>query len=93
MEVLAEGPSKSDITRQSGRTDDNRIVNFVGEPKPARMAKVLITHTKSFYLEGVEKNIEVAKTMELTPMMKQYLQIHEEVPDAIFIFRRATFTR
>ena len=55
VEVLAEGPSKSDITRQSGRTDDNRIVNFVGEAKAGEMAKVSITHTKSFYLEGVEK--------------------------------------
>ncbi len=55
VEVLAEGPSKNDITRQSGRTDDNRIVNFVGEAKAGEMAKVLITHTKSFYLEGVEK--------------------------------------
>lgn len=29
--------------------------------------------------------------MELTPMMKQYLQIHEEVPDAILFFRLGDF--
>ncbi len=54
VEVLVEGHSKSDITRQSGRTNDNRIVNFVGSAQAGSFANVQITNTKSFYLEGME---------------------------------------
>ena len=31
--VLVEGQSKKDKTELAGRTDNNRIVNFIGDPR------------------------------------------------------------
>lgn len=52
--VLIEGKSKTDLNKLSGRTTDNRLVNFVGSSKDGEIVSVLITNTRSFYLEGIQ---------------------------------------
>jgi len=54
VDVLIEGKSKTDINKLSGRTIDNRLVNFLGESKEGEIVKVLVTKTRSFYLEGIQ---------------------------------------
>ncbi len=54
VEVLAEGPSKRDPRRQTGRTDTHRIVNFeAGRDFRGRFARVEITGATALALSGV----------------------------------------
>lgn len=53
VSVLVEGNSKNDETKLSGRTDNGKLVNFVGNKDSiAQIVKVKITNPKSFSLEG-----------------------------------------
>lgn len=52
--VLIEGKSKTDLNKLSGRTTDNRLVNFAGSSEDGEIVSVLITNTRSFYLEGIQ---------------------------------------
>jgi tRNA-2-methylthio-N6-dimethylallyladenosine synthase len=55
LEVLVEGPSRTDPTRVRGRTRHNRAVNFDGLAAPGELTEVGITDTTSHSLDGVEK--------------------------------------
>ncbi len=51
--VLVEGPSKKDPNEVAGRTDNNRIVNFVGNPRLInQFVDVRITQSLSHSLRG-----------------------------------------
>ena len=51
--VLVEGPSKKDETELAGRTDNNRVVNFIGNPRLThRFADVRITSAMPHSLRG-----------------------------------------
>ncbi len=51
--ILVEGASKRDATELMGRTECNRVVNFVGQPRLiGQMANVNITETRTFTLRG-----------------------------------------
>jgi len=51
--VLVEGASKRDATELMGRTECNRVVNFVGQARLiGQMADVKITETRTFTLRG-----------------------------------------
>ena len=51
--ILVEGTSKRDTTELMGRTECNRVVNFVGQPRLiGQMVDVNITETRSFTLRG-----------------------------------------
>src|SRR5690606_30604632 len=51
--VLVEKPSRRDANELSGRTENNRIVNFVGQPRLiGQMLDVRITHTMTNSLKG-----------------------------------------
>ncbi len=51
--LLVEGPSKRDSTELMGRTECNRVVNFVGQPRLiGQMVDVAITETRPFTLRG-----------------------------------------
>ena len=50
--VLIEGPSKKNPAEQSGRTDNNRVVNFPSGPVPGAFAEVRITEARSHTLRG-----------------------------------------
>ena len=51
--VLVEGVSKKDYAQMSGRTENNRVVNFTGHPKlVGRFANVLITEALPNSLRG-----------------------------------------
>ena len=51
--ILVEGASKRDSTELMGRTECNRVVNFVGQPELAgQMVDVRITDTRTFTLRG-----------------------------------------
>jgi tRNA-2-methylthio-N6-dimethylallyladenosine synthase len=54
MEVLVEGPSRTDPSRLRGRTTHNKTVNFEGTRRPGELAEVEITATTSTTLSGYE---------------------------------------
>ena len=53
MEVLVEGPSRTDPTRLRGRTRHNKAVNFEGVAEPGEMVDVEIESATSQTLSGV----------------------------------------
>jgi tRNA-2-methylthio-N6-dimethylallyladenosine synthase len=53
MEVLVEGPSRTDPTRLRGKTRHNKTVNFDGVAKPGDLVGVEITTATSQTLGGV----------------------------------------
>jgi tRNA-2-methylthio-N6-dimethylallyladenosine synthase len=55
MEVLVEGPSRTDPTRLRGRTRHNKTVNFEGTAVPGEMVDVEITEATSTTLAGSER--------------------------------------
>jgi len=54
MEVLVEGPSRTDRERQRGRIRHNKTVNFTGLALPGELAQVEITGATSTTLAGEE---------------------------------------
>jgi tRNA-2-methylthio-N6-dimethylallyladenosine synthase len=55
MEVLVEGPSRTDPTRLRGRSPHNKTVNFDGTARPGDFIDVEITGATSTTLAGHEK--------------------------------------
>jgi tRNA-2-methylthio-N6-dimethylallyladenosine synthase len=55
MEVLVEGPSRTDPTRLRGRTRHNKAVNFEGTAEPGSFVEVEITGATSTTLSGQER--------------------------------------
>jgi tRNA-2-methylthio-N6-dimethylallyladenosine synthase len=55
MEVLVEGPSRTDETRLRGRARHNKAVNFEGTAGAGEMVEVEILEATSQTLSGVEK--------------------------------------
>jgi tRNA-2-methylthio-N6-dimethylallyladenosine synthase len=53
LEVLVEGPSRTDPTRLRGRTRHNKTVNFDGEAEPGQLVHVAIEAATSTTLKGV----------------------------------------
>ncbi len=59
--VLVEGPSKKDLRQLSGRTENNRVVNFSGSPEwIGRFASVRITEALPNSLRGEVVDVESA---------------------------------
>jgi tRNA-2-methylthio-N6-dimethylallyladenosine synthase len=54
MEVLVEGPSRTDASKLRGRTRHNKTVNFAGLAQPGELAQVEITGATSTTLAGEE---------------------------------------
>jgi tRNA-2-methylthio-N6-dimethylallyladenosine synthase len=54
LEVLVEGPSRTDPTRLRGRSRHNKVVNFTGLGSPGQFAEVTITGATSQTLSGEE---------------------------------------
>jgi tRNA-2-methylthio-N6-dimethylallyladenosine synthase len=54
VEVLVEGPSRTDPERLRGRTRHNKVVNFAGLASPGEMAQVEIASASSQTLAGEE---------------------------------------
>ena len=52
LEVLVEGTSRRTAERWSGRTPENRIVNFRGPAEAGRMEQIRITGASAFALSG-----------------------------------------
>ena len=55
MEVLVEGPSRTDPRRLRGRTRHNKTVNFDGIAEPGELVEVEITGATSTTLAGQER--------------------------------------
>jgi len=55
MEVLVEGPSRTDSSRLRGRTRHNKTVNFDGTAAPGELVEVEITGATSTTLSGTER--------------------------------------
>jgi tRNA-2-methylthio-N6-dimethylallyladenosine synthase len=54
LEVLVEGPSRTDPTRLRGRTRHNKVVNFTGLARPGEYVHVDVTGATSQTLSGEE---------------------------------------
>jgi tRNA-2-methylthio-N6-dimethylallyladenosine synthase len=54
MDVLVEGPSRTDPSRIRGRTRHNKVVNFTGLGAPGELVEVEITSATSQTLAGEE---------------------------------------
>ncbi len=54
QEILVEGYSKSDNSILTGRTMNNKLVNFEGNAKPGDIVSVKITKAQTFYLSGTQ---------------------------------------
>jgi tRNA-2-methylthio-N6-dimethylallyladenosine synthase len=59
-QVLVEGPSRTDPTRQRGRTRRNTTVNFAGSPVYGELVDVLIESATSTTLGGREASLVAA---------------------------------
>jgi tRNA-2-methylthio-N6-dimethylallyladenosine synthase len=55
LEVLVEGPSRTDPTRLRGRTRHNKVVNFTGLAAPGELTQVQIDSATSQTLAGEER--------------------------------------
>jgi tRNA-2-methylthio-N6-dimethylallyladenosine synthase len=55
VEVLVEGPSRTDPTRVRGRSRHNKAVNFEGTASPGELVEVEITAATSTTLSGSER--------------------------------------
>jgi tRNA A37 methylthiotransferase MiaB len=55
MEVLVEGPSRTDEARLRGRISHNKTVNFEGAASPGELARVEIDSATSTTLSGRER--------------------------------------
>ncbi len=55
LEVLVEGPSRTDQTRQRGRCRHNKTVNFDGTAAPGELVDVEIVEATSTTLSGSER--------------------------------------
>ncbi|MGB2851695.1 MAG: MiaB/RimO family radical SAM methylthiotransferase, partial [Solirubrobacterales bacterium] len=55
LEVLVEGPSRTDPTRLRGRTRHNKSANFDGTAKPGELVEVEVEAATSTSLSGKEK--------------------------------------
>jgi tRNA-2-methylthio-N6-dimethylallyladenosine synthase len=55
LEVLVEGPSRTDPTRLRGRSSHNKVVNFEGLAEPGELVEVEITAATSQTLTGHER--------------------------------------
>jgi tRNA-2-methylthio-N6-dimethylallyladenosine synthase len=54
LEVLVEGPSRTDPTRLRGRSRHNKVVNFSGVAHPGELVEVEITAATSQTLSGLQ---------------------------------------
>jgi tRNA-2-methylthio-N6-dimethylallyladenosine synthase len=54
LEVLVEGPSRTDPTRLRGRSRHNKVVNFSGVAQPGELIDVEITGATSQTLQGLQ---------------------------------------
>jgi tRNA-2-methylthio-N6-dimethylallyladenosine synthase len=57
LEVLVEGPSRTDPSRLRGRTRHNKAVNFDGLARPGEMVDVRITAATSQTLAGAQASL------------------------------------
>jgi tRNA-2-methylthio-N6-dimethylallyladenosine synthase len=55
VEVLVEGPSRTDPERRRGRTSHNKVVNFAGLAAPGELTEVEIVKATSQTLMGEER--------------------------------------
>lgn len=60
LEVLIEGPSRTDPTRMRGRTSHNKAVNFEGAGEPGTFTQVTITGATSHSLSGEQSLVQLA---------------------------------
>jgi tRNA-2-methylthio-N6-dimethylallyladenosine synthase len=52
VEVLVEGPSRRDSAEWTGRTPENRVVNFAGSSSAGRLERLTITRASAYSLRG-----------------------------------------
>ncbi len=63
LEVLVEGPSRTDAARLRGRCSHNKVVNFEGLAAPGELVEVLITEASSQTLSGYQPIVSAATSL------------------------------
>lgn len=83
--ILVEGPSKKDIMELQGRTENNRVVNFVGTPDMiGEFVDVRITDVFSNSLRGEVVRREADMGLRVAVSPQSILAKHQaELPDAL----------
>ena len=61
MEVLVEGPSRTDPSRLRGRTRHNKVVNFDGVAAGGELVEVEITAATSQTLTGTQSLVALPR--------------------------------
>jgi tRNA-2-methylthio-N6-dimethylallyladenosine synthase len=80
--ILVEGPSKKDPDELTGRTENNRVVNFIGTPDMiGEFVDIQITHVFSNSLRGevVRRESEMGLRVAISP---QAIMAKQPAPDA-----------
>ncbi len=54
LDVLVEGPSRTDSARLRGRSRHNKVVNFSGAAAPGELVEVEVTGATSQTLSGLQ---------------------------------------
>jgi tRNA-2-methylthio-N6-dimethylallyladenosine synthase len=80
--ILVEGPSKKDLMELTGRTENNRVVNFEGTPDMiGQFVDVRITDVFTNSLKGVvvRTEAEMGLRREISP---QQIMARQQKPDS-----------
>jgi len=67
VEVLVEGPSRTDPQRRFGRTPENRTVNFDGDAPAGALVKVKVEHASPNQLLGVQVGFVRPEALPVAP--------------------------
>jgi tRNA-2-methylthio-N6-dimethylallyladenosine synthase len=85
--LLVEGPSKKDPKELTGRTENNRVVNFVGDPDMVgEFVDVMITSVYSNSLRGdvIRREADMGLRVAVSP---QSIMAKQPSPDQIGVIQ------
>ncbi|MBX7096637.1 MAG: tRNA (N6-isopentenyl adenosine(37)-C2)-methylthiotransferase MiaB [Myxococcaceae bacterium] len=71
VEVLVEGPSKTDPARRTGRSPQNRVVNFEGDAPAGSLVEVHVTQCTVGSLYGAQRAVRSNPTVPIAEAVEQ----------------------
>jgi tRNA-2-methylthio-N6-dimethylallyladenosine synthase len=75
LELLVEGPSKTDASRRMGRTVWNHVVNFDGKAPAGSLARVHVDSATASSLSGTEVDFDAPAIPVERPPSRKLLQV------------------
>jgi len=70
VDVLVEGPSRSDAGKLTGHTPWNHVVNWTGRARPGALARIRVETASPASLGGSESSFEPAPATGRTPTLR-----------------------